>query len=97
MAISTPAPTEIKTVALTIDGQDVTVPEGTTIWQAAKDVGIEIPVLCHDERYDPVGVCRLCVVAVLTSIPSSHGRTHDAAYTRAPTSTTHSRHTPTGS
>ena len=64
MAISTPAPTEIRTVSLTIDGQDLTVPEGTTIWQAAKDVGIEIPVLCHDERYDPVGVCRLCVVDV---------------------------------
>ena len=31
---------------------------------AAKDAGIEIPVLCHDERYDPVGVCRLCVVDV---------------------------------
>ena len=39
-------------------------PEGTTIWQAAKDAGIEIPVLCHDERYDPVGVCRMCVVDV---------------------------------
>ena len=64
MAISTPAPTEIRTVSLTIDGQDLTVPEGTTIWQAAKDAGIEIPVLCHDERYDPVGVCRLCVVDV---------------------------------
>ena len=64
MAISTPAPTEIRTVSLTIDGRDLTVPEGTTIWQAAKDAGIEIPVLCHDERYDPVGVCRLCVVDV---------------------------------
>jgi formate dehydrogenase major subunit len=64
VAISTPAPTEIKTVSLTIDGQEVTVPEGTTIWTAAKDAGIEIPVLCHDERYDPVGVCRLCVVDV---------------------------------
>ena len=39
-------------------------PEGTTIWEAAKDAGIEIPVLCHDERYDPVGVCRMCVVDV---------------------------------
>ena len=39
-------------------------PEGTTIWQAAKDAGIDIPVLCHDERYDPVGVCRMCVVDV---------------------------------
>jgi formate dehydrogenase major subunit len=64
VAISTPAPTEIKTVSLTIDGQEVTVPEGTTIWQAAKDRGIEIPVLCHDERYDPVGVCRMCIVDV---------------------------------
>jgi formate dehydrogenase major subunit len=64
VAISTPAPTETRTVSLTIDGLQVTVPEGTTIWQAAKDAGIEIPVLCHDERYDPVGVCRLCVVDV---------------------------------
>ena len=64
MAISTPAPTETKTVSLTIDGRELTVPEGTTIWQAAKDAGIEIPVLCHDERYDAVGVCRLCVVDV---------------------------------
>ncbi|MEA2384844.1 MAG: formate dehydrogenase major subunit [Solirubrobacteraceae bacterium] len=64
MAISTPAPTEIRTVSLSIDGRDMTVPEGTTIWQAAKDVGIEIPVLCHDERYDPVGVCRMCIVDV---------------------------------
>ena len=64
MAISTPAPTEIKTVDLTIDGHEVSVPEGTTIWEAAKRAGIEIPVLCHDERYDPVGVCRLCVVDV---------------------------------
>jgi formate dehydrogenase major subunit len=64
VAISTPAPTEIRTVSLTIDGRGLTVPEGTTIWQAAKDAGIEIPVLCHDERYDPVGVCRVCVVDV---------------------------------
>ena len=64
VAISTPAPTETRTVSLTIDGRELTVPEGTTIWQAAKDAGIEIPVLCHDERYDPVGVCRMCVVDV---------------------------------
>jgi formate dehydrogenase major subunit len=40
----------------------VTVPEGTTLLAAAAAVGIEIPVLCHDDRYDPVGVCRMCVV-----------------------------------
>ena len=62
MVIHAPAPT--RTVTLTIDGAAVTVPEGTTIWAAAKQAGIEIPVLCHDERYDPVGVCRMCVVDV---------------------------------
>src|SRR5215510_10583620 len=51
-----------RTVTLTVDGQQVTVPDGTTIWAAAKSAGIDIPVLCHDERYDPVGVCRMCVV-----------------------------------
>ena len=64
MAISAEAPAESRTVTLTIDGHEVTAPEGATIWEAAKDAGIEIPVLCHDERYDPVGVCRMCVVDV---------------------------------
>ena len=51
-------------VTLTIDGQSVTVPAGTTIWQAAKRAEIEIPALCHSERMPPVGVCRMCVVDV---------------------------------
>jgi formate dehydrogenase major subunit len=59
------APTEVtKNISLKIDGRDVTVREGTTILDAAKQLGIEIPVLCHDDRYDPVGVCRMCVVDV---------------------------------
>ena len=64
MAISTQAPDESRTITLSIDGRDLTAPEGTTIWEAAKRAGIEIPVLCHDERYDPVGICRMCVVDV---------------------------------
>src|SRR5712692_4136755 len=56
------APARPRTVTLTIDGTPVTVPAGTTIWTAAIAAGIDIPVLCHDERYDPVGVCRICVV-----------------------------------
>ena len=52
------------TVSLTIDGHSVTVPAGTTIWEAARQVGIEIPVLCHSPRTRPVGVCRVCVVDV---------------------------------
>jgi formate dehydrogenase major subunit len=62
--VATTAPPPTKTVTLTIDGQEITVAEGTTIWDAAKAAGIEIPVLCHDERYDPVGVCRVCAVDV---------------------------------
>ena len=69
------APAIPRTVTLTIDGTEVTVPEGTTIWTAAKDAGIDIPVLCHDERYDPVGVCRLCVV-------DTGGRVYAAACVR---------------
>ena len=58
------APAQARTVTLTIDGVAVTVPDGTTIWAAARQAGVDIPVLCHDERYDPVGVCRMCVVDV---------------------------------
>jgi formate dehydrogenase major subunit len=64
MTVTQPAPAETteRTVSLSIDGQHVTVAEGSTIYQAAREAGIDIPVLCHDERYDPVGVCRMCVV-----------------------------------
>jgi formate dehydrogenase major subunit len=51
-------------IQLTIDGIAVEVPEGTTIWDAARSVGIEIPVLCHEPRMKPVGVCRVCVVDI---------------------------------
>jgi formate dehydrogenase major subunit len=62
---SAATPTEItKNVTLKIDGREVTVRDGTTILDAAAQLGITIPVLCHDERYDPVGVCRMCVVDV---------------------------------
>src|ERR1044072_6060067 len=52
----------VRTVSVTIDGNEVAVPEGTTIFDAAREVGVDIPVLCHNERYAPVGVCRMCVV-----------------------------------
>jgi len=51
-------------VSLHIDGRDVSVPQGATIWEAARQVGIDIPVLCHSPRLEPVGVCRMCVVDV---------------------------------
>jgi CRP-like cAMP-binding protein/ferredoxin len=51
-------------VQLTIDGTSVTVPAGTTIFDAARLQGIAIPTLCHQQNENPVGVCRVCVVDV---------------------------------
>ena len=56
--------TEVKTLTLTIDGQEVTVDPGTTVLEAARSVGIDIPTLCHDPRLEPFGACRLCLVEV---------------------------------
>jgi len=49
-------------VEITIDGQPVRVPAGTSIFDAARVNGISIPTLCHLQNETPVGVCRLCVV-----------------------------------
>jgi CRP-like cAMP-binding protein/Fe-S-cluster-containing dehydrogenase component len=49
-------------VSLTIDGISVTVDAGTTVFDAARTIGISIPVLCHQQNERPVGVCRVCCV-----------------------------------
>jgi len=51
-------------IALTIDGLAVSVPAGTTVFDAARMNGIPIPTLCHQQNENPVGVCRVCVVDV---------------------------------
>jgi CRP-like cAMP-binding protein/Fe-S-cluster-containing dehydrogenase component len=51
-------------VELTIDGKKVTVPAGTTVFDAARLNGVPIPTLCHQQNETPVGVCRVCVVDV---------------------------------
>ncbi|GAP64589.1 hypothetical protein ARMA_3012 [Ardenticatena maritima] len=52
----------MSTITLTIDGQSVQVPAGTTVLQAAEQLGIEIPRLCYHPHMTPPTVCRLCVV-----------------------------------
>jgi len=52
------------TVTLTIDNQEVTVPAGTLVLEAAESVGIEIPTLCYHEKLVPLGGCRLCLVEI---------------------------------
>ncbi len=49
-------------IDLVIDGTPVSVPAGTTIFDAARVNGIPIPTLCHQQNEVPVGVCRVCLV-----------------------------------
>jgi predicted molibdopterin-dependent oxidoreductase YjgC len=57
--------TEVKTVTGKINGIDVTVPAGTTILEAARLNGIEVPNLCYQPLLRPWGSCRICTVEVL--------------------------------
>ncbi len=60
----TPASKAEKAVTLTIDGFDVTVPQGTSIMRAAMEAGIAIPKLCATDMVDAFGSCRLCLVEI---------------------------------
>ena len=51
-------------VKVTIDGQEADVPKGTTIVDAAKSIGIEIPIFCYHEKMKPVAACRMCLVEI---------------------------------
>jgi|SRR5450631_3169317 len=53
-----------------IDGKEVTVRAGATILEAALSIGISIPTLCHHEKLEPYGGCRICSVEI-----DSRGRT----------------------
>lgn len=50
--------------AVTVDGVAVTVPDGATVLEAARAAGRWVPTLCFDERQDPFGACRVCLVGV---------------------------------
>ena len=51
-------------IRLQIDGTEVKAKEGMTVLEAARSVGIFIPTLCHHEKLEPFGGCRLCIVEV---------------------------------
>ena len=55
-----------KTITFLLDGQEVSAPENTTIWEVAKQKGITIPHLCHKDAtsYRPDGNCRACMVEI---------------------------------
>jgi NADH dehydrogenase/NADH:ubiquinone oxidoreductase subunit G len=51
-------------ILVQIDGEEVKAAEGMTILEAAQSAGISIPTLCHHEKLEPFGACRLCIVEV---------------------------------
>ncbi|WP_347139860.1 formate dehydrogenase subunit alpha [Paracoccus sp. SSK6] len=51
-------------VTLTVDGIDITVPEGTSVMRAAAEAGIMVPKLCASDNMEAFGSCRLCVVEI---------------------------------
>ena len=51
-------------ILLQIDGKEVEAREGMTVLEAAQSAGISIPTLCHHEKLEPYGGCRLCIVEV---------------------------------
>jgi NADH dehydrogenase/NADH:ubiquinone oxidoreductase subunit G len=58
-------------ITLQIDGREVEAKEGMTILEAAQSVGISIPTLCHHEKLEPYGACRICTVEI-----EARGRTN---------------------
>ena len=68
-----PAPHAARSVAFTIDGRSVDLPDGATILDGCKALGIDTPTLCWAENLTPVNACRVCVVEVegsRTLVPS---------------------------
>ncbi len=51
-------------INLTVNGQPVTVPEGTILLEAVRAIGVDLPTLCYHEALAPYGACRLCMVEI---------------------------------
>jgi predicted molibdopterin-dependent oxidoreductase YjgC len=67
----------VRLISLTIDGQEVEVPEGSTILDACNKLGVDTPTLCFGETLTPANACRICVVELegaRTLVPSCSRR-----------------------
>jgi NADH-quinone oxidoreductase subunit G len=58
------APSNPRSVNVTIDGNTLSVPEGMLVVEAAKRLGTQIPVYCYHPKLDPAGLCRICLVEI---------------------------------
>ena len=54
----------MREILLEIDGKEVSAREGMTVLEAAQGAGISIPTLCHHEKLEPFGGCRICIVEI---------------------------------
>jgi formate dehydrogenase major subunit len=71
--LGTPARESTQLVTLTIDGQEITVPAGTSVMRAAALSDVKIPKLCATEQLEAFGSCRLCLVQIegMKGLPAS--------------------------
>ena len=60
----TPMSRESRQVTLSIDGEEVTVPMGTSVMRAASELEIDIPRLCATDKLESFGSCRICLVEI---------------------------------
>jgi predicted molibdopterin-dependent oxidoreductase YjgC len=80
-----PPPAPRNRVTLTVDDQTVRVPEGSTLLEACRTLGIDTPTLCYLENLNPVNVCRVCVVELegaRTLVPACSRRVEDGMVIR---------------
>jgi NADH dehydrogenase/NADH:ubiquinone oxidoreductase subunit G len=55
---------DVPTLSLEVDGEPVRVPEGSTLLEAVRAAGKDVPTLCYHPVLEPIGACRICVVEV---------------------------------
>ncbi len=55
---------ELKMATLTIDGQEVVVEEGSSLFNAVKSIGVKLPAMCYHYSFSPFGSCGICLVEV---------------------------------
>lgn len=82
---SVPPASPRRKVRVTIDGRELSVPEGTTLLQATREAGVDTPTLCYLESLTPVNVCRICVVEVegsRTLVPACSRKAEDGMVVR---------------
>lgn len=80
MTAGVPLPPPRRLVELSVDGESVRVPEGSTVLDACRLVGKDIPTLCYGDTLTPVNACRVCMVEVEGSrvlVPSCSRRVED--------------------